>query len=262
LPALEAAFEAPERTSLERVQLLRAGQLVRGEAAVRALKRRWDYPDGAVCRQALLGLARLGYTATEQDHEAVLVRLHAERDRAAWLLAALEDVDGPAEAGPLCRALHIEVKRATDNLFLLLGFLYPGQGLGDIRLHLAAESPARRALAVEVIDHLLSRDLKKLVLPLVEDLPRRTCLQQLRPSSPEEALPRDQRVERLLEAGDRLSPWTRGCVAYYVGLTRLRQLRESVARWAEDADPLVRETARWAVGRLESPAEVGGGSCS
>jgi hypothetical protein len=110
-------------------------------------------------------------------------------------------------------------------------------------------SPDSRALALVVIDQLLPRELKLLLFPLVEDLPREVRLKRLPPQLPREALGLVERLGRLLDE-EWLSDWARSCVLYEIGRNNLRELRETVARSLAHPSDLVRETAAWARERL------------
>lgn len=256
LPILDAAFDRPDCGVPERLLLLRASRHIGGAAAVGMLERRLDDPDGEVHRHVLLNLLILNYTAEGEHRETVLTLITRESGRAAWVLAAQEDLDDEAVDTSLRRALAFEFKRIVDNILLMLTFIYPRQGLSDARVHLDDDAPERRALALEIIDQLLARELKGLVIPLVEDLPRSLRLQRLRGPAPPAALPREERL-RLLEENRWVSPWTRACVLYQVGLARSGELREAVARGRSDPHSLIRETASWAHDRL-----AGEGPCS
>jgi ATP:ADP antiporter, AAA family len=253
LPILDAAIDRAPGSGPERLLLLRVTRRIGGAEAVELLRQRLDDPDGEIHREVLLSLFYLGYAAEGPDRAAVLALISQECGRAAWLVMAQDDLDDEAVDPALRRALAVEYKHTVDNLLLLLSFLYPAQGLGDARIHLDDDAPQQRALALEIIDQLLSRELKPLVIPLVEDLPRPLRLQRLRALAPQVSLRPEQRLPLLEEAGW-LSAWTRACLLYHVGLARAEALRAVVARGRSHRNGLVRETATWAHARLAGEA--------
>ena len=79
---------------------------------------------------------------------------------------------GPKDAYRLLsRALQERVDDHIDRIFYLLGLRYP---LGDIRNAHAAtrgHNPADRANAIEFLDNILSKEHKRILLPIMEGLP-------------------------------------------------------------------------------------------
>ena len=65
-------------------------------------------------------------------------------------------------------------------------------------------------------------------------------------------LPRPEEAVAAL-AGSRDS-WLRSCAAYAIGAFGLRGMESMLDEWAEDADPLLRETVRQAKRRLTAEA--------
>jgi hypothetical protein len=62
---------------------------------------------------------------------------------------------------------------------------------------------------------------------------------------------REEAVEVLALSRD---PWLQSCAAYAIGELRLAHFAETVDRWAEDADPLLRATAVAAREKLKAHA--------
>jgi HEAT repeat protein len=262
--ALEAAW--PDAPPAVQVGLARVAARVGGSRAASLLRRHADGGDGRVRDEALAALDALGYRADGGDHERLLARARAEAEDAAWLSAALEELEPLAEAEALRPALELQLRRGRDRVLRLLSFVYDGAALRRAREHLADPARDKRAYSLEILDVTLPRELRELVLPLCEELPAAERRRRLEGLIPQDRLEGLARLGELLAAPpERVTPWTRAAALLAVG--RLGPRGAALAAGLEAAgghaqEPIVRETAAWARERVAgrgSGANAGAG---
>ena len=130
---------------------------------------------------------------------------------------------------------------------MLLDLRYPEIPAAWLRDSLGRESAELRATVLELIDNVVERETKELLLPMLtrseEDL-QQVARRQL-------GLGRQSlgaRIEALIRAAD---PWLRCCALYEVGRRRLAELTPLVEAALGAEEPLVRETAQAARVQLE-----------
>jgi HEAT repeat protein len=246
LGALQTALVAPGLPQLTRVLIVRAMGRMRGKEVQEALAAKLDVPDPLVRREALLALYRQGFVAGPAERERYVRQFQQEAGRATWLLAALVDLHSEDQDTLVSRALHIELKRSTDNVLLLVTFLHPAPGLREARACLTSRLPQKRTIALEVLDQQLAAPTRALFLPLLEDLSAAQRLERLRPFHPQEVLSRKERLRRIAEGTSWLTRWTHACALYQVGLYSENELARYVDSATSHEDPVIRETARWA----------------
>lgn len=140
---------------------------------------------------------------------------------AMW--AALEPLRpaGDLTALRLLRAtLDERLRQMLDRLFLLLGLRYEQRGVERAAGALKGKSHEDHSAAIEFLESLLDRDLKRILIPLVDDAPRIAArakeLFGIDVRSPEEAL------RRLLQSGD---AWLVSCAAQAAAELKLRGLQ-------------------------------------
>jgi len=156
-------------------------------------------------------------------------------------LAPLRNGAGPrgSATGLLIRTLEERLQQTLERLFRLLGLRYPPKEIYSTYRVLADRRAQETATAIEFLDNLLERPLKRVLLPLLdapEHLPERAVdLYGLRIATPEEAL-RD-----LIATHD---PWLVACSMASAAELRLRGLAKDIALAAERAEPQVEEVAR------------------
>jgi len=87
----------------------------------------------------------------------------------------LYGADGRAPSLPrdslLERALQEKQQRSYDRLFRLLALLYPWKDIEAARLTMARGDARLRASAVEYLDNVISGSLRRMVMPILEDMP-------------------------------------------------------------------------------------------
>lgn len=217
-----------------------------------------------------LGRAAKGGRFVPVDRRAVRAAMDRELARAYGVLQAAEALGlsagvgsrnprTPAEASAelLASALAEEAAATERRMFMLLAVLYPEaeiehlfEGVGDAA---NPDAPRRRANAVELLDNLLERDLKRKLLPLLEDVRR---VDRLRAVSDVLPLPRKTRDEVIAALCGDLTPWIRACAVHYACEHRAGPAAEIVLQGLGDPSPVVRETALLGCLRAK-PQEVG-----
>jgi AAA family ATP:ADP antiporter len=146
----------------------------------------------------------------------------------------------------LVRALRERLDQHLELIFRLLGLQYPQKDIYSAYTALQGERADRRGAAIEFLDTLLRSDLKTLILPLVEESSAERLIERAVAAFGIEAKQPDEALRIILEAGD---TWLRACALHEIGDRRLRELRGLVEPLAEDREPLLRETAQWALER-------------
>jgi hypothetical protein len=106
--------------------------------------------------------------------------------------------------------------------------------------------------ALEFLDNVLKSQLRDMLVPLLDSkitvAERAQKAQRLVRTKIET---QEQAVAELVASDD---PWLKSCGAYAIGTLGMRSLEVELNRCLEHPDPLLRETARAAKLRLESPA--------
>ncbi|MBI2841409.1 MAG: hypothetical protein HYX75_24090 [Acidobacteria bacterium] len=153
--------------------------------------------------------------------------------------------DGPA-SGLLERALRERIDQNMEIVFRLLGLQYPQKDIYFAYAALKEARPDRRASAIEFLDNLLQKDVKSIILPLVEE-PSLERLAEL--GSRQFGLRASSRVETLRQIAEASDLWLKTCALHEIGERRLQELSDVCRRYAAASDPGVRETALWALAR-------------
>ncbi len=212
-----------------------------------------DYPEYRIRTEILHALCRSGYQAPAADAPHVLGQLKAEAALCAGVLAAQADLGSGDAVGLLQSALGEVMAQCRTRVFYLLSFLYDRRSVLQARDNLSLASADRRAYALELLDALVSSDLKRLVLALLSDVPPGQRAHPIHALFPQQPFCRLARLEELISdppAG--LGAWVRACALYAAGRLPADALATAVADSMHAPAPVVRETAIWAAARLDA----------
>jgi ATP/ADP translocase len=228
-----------------RRQVPRVLKLIPHQRAVDVLLTSIGHNDLSTRSAVLRALTRLRETAPQLNYENSFVteRIAAEVRYYFEINAALaplrESGDQALRASRLlARTLEERLRQTLERLFRLLGLRYPPKEIYSAYLAVSRDNE-HSAAALEFLDNVLERNLKRLLLPLLDApdhvLERGRDLYGLDLPTAEDA------VRSLIRSGD---PWLTACAVAAAAEMKMRALAPDIARAAETAPADVLEVAR------------------
>ena len=145
----------------------------------------------------------------------------------------------------LARTLQERLRQTLERLFRLLGMRYPPTEIYSAYLAVCRPQGDHFAAALEFLDNVLERDLKRILVPLL-DAPDHVLetgrhLFGIERKTPETA------IRELIHSAD---PWLVACAVAAAGELRMRRLVPDIERAAENTGAEVAEVARSAAALL------------
>lgn len=201
--------------------------------------------------RTIAALARLqrhrpGQTVDRQAVEMVLAAEIVGHYRSYQILGTIRDAFTADHA--VTSGLEQSIRQERERVFGLIGLLSGTSDIEDAYAALGDESSTVRANALELLDNVLSPDLRRLVVPLVDpqvSFAERVDRANRLVGSPVRS--REEAVQALMASDD---PWLRSCGVWAVGALRLESLTGDLDKLAATGDPLLKETVRAARERL------------
>jgi AAA family ATP:ADP antiporter len=251
---LDLGFSTPNASRQMKRQIIETVREIGGTKAIEILLRHIEIDQQELRHHVYLGLATLHYQADPDDQYVFVNKLEEEVRQITWLLSAMEDLYRDKRYHQLTAALGQELDVHRDNMLLLISFLFPSIVMLDTRANLDSKVSELRVFALEVLDNLLTSEIKQVVLPILDDLTVSERLAMLAPRFPQARMTATRRFHTLIdEHFEECSFWTRTCLLYLIGEQLNQEHLEVVQRSLESSEPIVRETASWALARLNPP---------
>jgi AAA family ATP:ADP antiporter len=162
------------------------------------------------------------------------------------LLATLHSTNSGDEGRGKCsnllkRAVRERLDDHLERIFRLLGLRYPPWDIYNVYTATISSNRILRASAVEFLDNFLSNNLKRMLLPLVDDM---SIEEVLHNADGHLKVQLNNRQEALRMLGADSDPWLRACALYEIGMCGLvNEFRPLLKQAQKDQDGVVRETA-------------------
>jgi hypothetical protein len=166
--------------------------------------------------------------------------------KALSIFRAIEPNTDGRKAGLLAGALQARLDQKLEVIFRLLGLKYPQKDIYFAFSALKGTRGDNRTAAIEFLDNVLEAHLKPVILPLLEESSPAALLERAKVLFGMETVSRNDGLRGLLEEPD---SWLKACALHEVGEKRIRELLDQCRALVADGDPLIRETAAWAVSK-------------
>ena len=184
--------------------------------------------------QAYLNLQALWRRHADQYPAPTAAR---DRDRSVQKARAL-----------LARALQERLGQNLERIFRLLGLRYKLRDMYNAYQGIISQKPDFRANAIEFLDNVLDSKLKKIIIPIVEtQAPDR----RLRAASPWPGEATATTADCLAAVLDGNDTWLKACALYLIAESQRSECLARVRQFASAGDPVLRETAAFALNRLQ-----------
>jgi AAA family ATP:ADP antiporter len=139
----------------------------------------------------------------------------------------------------------VRLRETLERLFRLLGLRYPPREIYSAYLAMSKRDSEDATAALEFLDSVLDRDLKRILLPLL-DAPE-NLLEHGRQLFGVEAPTAESAIRDLIRSHD---PWLVACAIAAAAELHMRSLAPDIAQAAKDAIEEISEVARSAESAL------------
>jgi HEAT repeat protein len=212
-------------------------------------------PDEALRSQILESIHRLrlrrSHLTLPQDQVRKTVMLEIQNLYEQWFLQW--DLKLPPDAALLLEALESRRETTLKRIFRLLGCLFPVRSVDVVYNNLTSPRRATRANAIELLDNMLDKEFKRLLLPLLDD-----SMRDNRRAIGREVLGLDHQdqLHHLSALMEQNMAWLASCAVFTTGQMQKEELAKDVLACTASEIPIVRETALMALRKLMPPEQL------
>ena len=234
-----------------RRQIPRVLKQIPSQRSVAVLLAAVGHADLSIRAAVLKALNRLRESAPNLNFENTFVTNQILREARHYveLNAALEPFRRTPGGHPvthlLARTIEDRLRATLERLFRLLGLRYPPKEIYSAYLAVRRQSREEVSAAVEFLDNMLDRDLKRMLLPLF-DAPEH-LLEFGRDLYGVEVPAAEAAIRDLIRSHD---PWLTACAMAAAAELQMRSLAPEIAQAAEESADDVSEVARSAEAAL------------
>src|SRR5687768_2250179 len=255
LTPLEAAFY---RSGQSTQMMLRIVQVIGRIGGVRAREILWskiDYPNKIVVSQVLLSLGECGFKAGISQITRIKYAIESDIADISWNLSAIQEVGDEGFSGQIKSSLRWEIQNDIEHIYMLLTMLYDTRSIQLVKENIDSGTAEGITYAIELLDVFLSEQLKKRVIPILDDLTiaeRTNRLEEFYPRVKlDEALVLKFMINRDFAQSNR---WTKACVLFQIGIRKIEDFKLDLIAQLFNPDWLIREVSAWALFQINSTA--------
>lgn len=252
LPNLISTFEKKDADYFLKSNILEICANIHTQKCIEFLESLIDYPGEDFRGRVLSGLVSCGYTALGNDQNRIKERIVFEAKNAAWALSCYIDLMGDAALTEISSSLNQEIVDSKERILSLISLIHKREVVANLKLLFQSDSSNKRANALELLDNILDQEIKNAIFPLFEDLSHEEQWDRIKKQFPYKKVSSEERLRMLIvrpkEEGSNW--WTKACCLYFIGQRQNKSFEKEVASVLKDSDPLINETAVWALSRL------------
>ncbi|MCB9066422.1 MAG: HEAT repeat domain-containing protein [Calditrichae bacterium] len=267
LPELSARLTHPETKRSIRMNLPRVISMIGVQESVEILVNQLDHDKQLMRYEVLRALNKMRrdfpmLKFPEKTIESIILNeTHDYMDTLSVLNvqqhSAIADGEQSVAASRVLQARRLLIKALEEKLdanleriFRLLGLRYRPRDMYNAYLGVVSNRQDIRANAVEFLDNVLDTSLKRLIIPIVENNSLDALIEMSRREFAISELTEDECFEKMLASPDE---WLKACTLYLIAELNETRFHEQVEALLTSSDPIVRETANYAMVRIKNP---------
>jgi ATP:ADP antiporter, AAA family len=175
------------------------------------------------------------------------VMLYCQRFAIFFALFGHEKEPLPDSKSLLKQTLTDSMERVKERVMWLLSLIFSQKDIRRAWAGLRSKNPGVRAHAIEFLDNLLPRNMKRYVFCVFSDLPETQRFAASLELLGIKTMNTRSALHALFEQGD---VWLRAATVWEIGFRRLDEFRDDISSLLDSDDPLLRETAGAVIHRI------------
>ena len=212
VPDLEANFGKVGQETDVRLRILSVCHHTGGPRARELIVDKLRFPDKEVRHWTLVSLSYSGYRPQEAEVPALKNEIEELVRRISWNLSAILDLGEDPATLEVREALKVENGQTRGELYLVLSLLFDPRAIDLVRRNVASSNHESVVFALEIVDVVVSPDLKQMLFPVLEELPTAKAMRRLESYFPRQRMSRLERLGAIVfREYAEMTAWTRAC---------------------------------------------------
>lgn len=251
LRPLDNSFHKSGQDAKLMVKLVQLMGRIGGDEAIQMLWAKVDFPDKIISSQVIVSLSEAGFKADIGQMTRIKYAIESDIGDIAWNLAASLEIPKDEYAQFLSDSLFEENVNDIKHIYTLLSMLYDPASIHLVKQNLESGTNEGITLAIEMLDVLLSEDLKNKIIPVLDDISVAEKTKKLEPFYPRVDLTSMQVLKFLLNRDfTQSNRWTKCCVLYHMGALKKKVFANDIIANLFNPDDMIRQMAAWALFQL------------
>lgn len=256
-PTLDAAFYKTNQYFDTMDRIIQIYGKVAGRLAVELLWKKIEYPDRKIVSEILLSLSYIGFEA--KDFQAAKIKLSIENNIGdiAWNLKTMNEIPRETDLDEiLLEALKEENEKNYQDIFMFLSMVFDPQNIALVKENIKVGSSESITFAVEMVNIFIDEELKKKLVPLLDDLTVEQKLTRLHNYFPPEhfASYDDLLLQIVNRDYNHINRWTKALALWRLGDIENIEISYDLIANLFNPDPFLKQTAAYIMYKIDKSA--------
>jgi HEAT repeat protein len=222
-----------------------------GEEAISMLWSKIDFPDKIISSQVLQALSESGFKADLSQMTRIKYAIESDMADIAWNLAAYLEIPDNRFVKQLRDATREENEHDIKHIYTLLSMLYDPKSIQLVKQNLESKTNEGVTYAIELLDVLLSEDLKQKIIPILDDVSVLEKVKRLETFYPRTRLDSTLVLKFLINRDfTQSNRWTKACTINQIGRLKFKDFKFDLIANLFNRDKMIKEIAAWALYQL------------
>ncbi|MBR9997603.1 MAG: hypothetical protein KFF73_01470, partial [Cyclobacteriaceae bacterium] len=248
IPYLDIIFQKTDQDSNTQLRVIKIFEKIGSDKSREILWSKIDYPDKKVVSQALLALSNSRFQADAYQNTRIKYVIESDVNDIIWNLHALDKVPH-SDIGKLLRnSLEEENQYHFRHIYMLLSMIFDPYSINLIRSNIESGTSEGLTYALELLDVLLTEDLKNRIIPLFDDISNQEKIKRLQVFYPHMLGDFFDVIKQIINKEfNQINRWSKTLALYWVGIHKDESLLYELIANLFNPDPLIRDTSAWSL---------------
>jgi AAA family ATP:ADP antiporter len=245
---LEEAFFKTGQDPATQVRVLKIYEKIGTGKAREFLWGKVDYPDKKLVTQVLNSLAICNFKA--EGYQAVRIKFVIESDinNILWNLSALDKIPDDEIGSMIKKAITEENDYHFNHIYMLLSMIFDNYSINLVKSNLESKTSEGISFALEMLDVLLTEDLKDRIIPLLDDIPNQEKVRRMQVFYPHILGDYFDVIKQVINKEfNQINRWSKSLAIYWVGINKDNRFSLELISNLFNPDFLIREAAAWSL---------------
>jgi ATP/ADP translocase/HEAT repeat protein len=248
IPYLDVIFQKTDQASQTQLRIIKIFEKVGTEKSREILWSKIDYPDKKVVSQVLLALSNSKFQADAHQNLRIKYVIESDINDIIWNLHALDKIPHSDIGKLLRKSLKEENQSHYRHIYMLLSMIFDPYSINLIRSNIDSGTSEGITYAIELLDVLLTEDLKDRIIPLFDDISNQDKIKRLQVFYPHMLGDFHDVIKQIINKEfNQINRWSKTLALYWVGTNQDESLLYELISNLFNPDPLIRDTSAWSL---------------
>jgi len=249
---LDVIFQKTDQDPQTQLRIIKVFEKIGTHKAQEILWSKIDYPDKKVVSQVLLALSNSNFQADSYQNVRIKYVIESDINDIIWNLHALDKIPNSDIGRLLKQSLEDENQYHYRHIYMLLSMIFDQYSINLIRSNIESGTSEGITYAIELLDVLLSEDLKDRIIPLFDDISNQDKIKRLQVFYSHIMGDFNDVIKQIINKEfNQINRWSKTLALYWVGINKEESMLYELISNLFNPDPLIRDTSAWSLYQID-----------